>query len=496
MIPKDPWIGARIEGRYLIERIIGSGGMGVVYEAIHESLKKRMAIKVLRPELAKNESVVKRFMREAQTASSIGHVNIANVTDFGYLPDGAPYFVMEYLEGESLADRIDRGPLSIDEALVFTDQIAAALTAAHAHEIVHRDLKPDNVFLAGRPGETPVVKLLDFGIAKAGGELARITQTGTLFGTPHYMSPEQAAGQNVDKRTDVYALGVIVYEMLTGALPFDADTFLGVLAKHMFEPPRPLAMSDERLGPLEPALSNALAKRPDERTPDAQTLAQALRAAASRMSATDRAATTLPPTSITTSVGVPKLPKPKVHASVPPPPRGLQRVALGVMVFGALAVTAFVIWKNLSAADVTTETTEIRPVQTTANAPPPAPEEDGAASRMVRITSSPAGALVTIEGAIVGHTPVVIPRPTRRVEATLELDGHERRNAALSELVASEVAFALVPIREPSATTSMRPSIAARPPPNDEPVRTSVQVAEPVMAPVRASMTELVDPWR
>ena len=130
------------------------------------------------------------------------------------------------------------------------------------------------------------------------------------------------------------------------------------------------------------------------------------------------------------------------------------------------------------------------------NAPPPAPEEDGAASRMVRITSSPAGALVTIEGAIVGHTPVVIPRPTRRVEATLELDGHERRSAALSELVASEVAFALVPIREPSATTSMRPSIAARPPPNDEPVRTSVQVAEPVMAPVRASMTELVDPWR
>lgn len=488
MTPSDPWIGQRIDGRYLIERIIGSGGMGVVYEAIHESLKKRMAIKVLRPELSRTTTVVERFMREAQTASSIGHANIAAVTDFGYLPGGAPYFVMEYLEGCSLAERLDRGPLSIDETLEFSDQIAAALTAAHEHEIVHRDLKPDNVFLAGRKGERPIVKLLDFGIAKAGGELSRITQTGTLFGTPHYMSPEQAAGQTVDRRTDVYSFGVMIYEMLTGDVPFDADTFLGVLAKHMFESPEPIAANDARLGPLEAPLLRALAKRPDERTPDAKTLAAELREAAKGISAADRSAVTLSDM----PAPRPKTPLKVGPQSRPPPPKNAQLAALGVIVFGAIAVLAFFGFKAIGARREPSVVVLPSARVEERDAPPP-PRE----TQMVRITTEPEGALFTVEGAIVGHTPLEIPRPSRRVEATLDLEGYEQQHIALSELVASRVTFRLTPSREPPASSSMRPVTATRTPPTAATMETAQTSTAPPEPPVmRPSMTELVDPWR
>jgi serine/threonine protein kinase len=487
MTPSDPFLGQRIDGRYLIEKVIGSGGMGVVYEAIHESLKKRMAIKVLRPELSRTTTVVERFMREAQTASSIGHANIAAVTDFGYLPGGAPYFVMEFLEGRSLAERLDLGPLSIDETLEFSDQIAAALTAAHDHEIVHRDLKPDNVFLAGREGERPIVKLLDFGIAKAGGELSRITQTGTLFGTPHYMSPEQAAGQTVDRRTDVYSFGVMIYEMLTGDVPFDADTFLGVLAKHMFESPEPIAANDARLGPLEAPLLRALAKRPDERTPDAKTLAAELREAAKGISSADRSAITLS--------DVPS-PRPKTPLKVgpqsrPPPPKNAQALALGVILFGAIAVLAFFGFKAIgSRREPSVVVLPSSPVE--AREPPPA-----RATQMVSINTEPEGALVTVEGAVVGHTPLEIPRPSRRVEATLDLAGYEQQRIALSELVAARVSFRMSPARAAPQATSMRPVAVTRTPPSTsamETASTSTSTPEPPV--MRPSMTELVDPWR
>jgi serine/threonine protein kinase len=485
-VPTDPWIGQRIDGRYLIERIIGSGGMGVVYEAVHEALKKRMAIKVLRPELSKTTVIVERFMREAQTASSLGHANIASVTDFGYLPGGAPYFVMEYLEGRSLAERLDLGPLSIDETLEFSDQIAAALTAAHEHEIVHRDLKPDNVFLAARDGERPVVKLLDFGIAKAGGELSRITQTGTLFGTPHYMSPEQAAGQAVDRRTDVYAFGVMIYEMLTGDVPFDSDTFLGVLAKHMFEPPAPIAASNARLGPFEAPLLRALAKRPDDRTPDAKTLANELRSAAIGISPTDRGAITQPelprPTPITS-------PLRSSSSKTPIPSREMRLGAFAVLLLGAFAVGSFMVWKQIEA------NARAVPVAT---ALPPAPVRDvpaPVAPQMVRITSEPAGALVTVEGAIVGHTPLTIPRPTRRIEATLDLAGYTQQRLVLSELVASEVGFTLVAARGTPPTTSSTMRATTTRPQQTSQATTPVSPPETPM-PQRPSMTELVDPWR
>ncbi|MBC7173945.1 MAG: serine/threonine protein kinase, partial [Polyangiaceae bacterium] len=267
-VTPDPWIGRVVDGRYRVDRILGEGGMGVVYLVVHVGLNKRMAMKVLREELACDPEVVQRFVQEAQTSTSMGHPNIIDVSDFGRMPDGAVYFVMEYLEGESLTQRIERkGPLSVLEAVEIAEQIASALGAAHAHGVIHRDLKPDNVFLIRRGDRDDFVKVLDFGIAKVGGAPSKLTRTGMVFGTPHYMSPEQAAGQVVDGRADVYALGVILYEMFTGVVPFDAETFMGVLTKQMFEEPIPPTArgASAEMGNLEPVVLRALAKRPESR---------------------------------------------------------------------------------------------------------------------------------------------------------------------------------------------------------------------------------------
>ncbi|MEM1414713.1 MAG: protein kinase, partial [Myxococcota bacterium] len=239
----DPLLGTVVDGRYRIDARLGEGGMGVVYGVTHVSLGKRFALKVLRRDYARDETVVERFVREARAASSIGHPSIVDIHDFGRLPDASTYFVMELLEGETLTARIRRGALAPEETLHVVRQIASALSAAHASGIVHRDLKPDNVHLVTRGDDALTVKVLDFGIAKVGGAHGKLTRTGTVFGTPYYMSPEQAAGQSVDGRTDVYALGVIAFEMLTGHVPFDGDTFMGILSKQMFEAPPSLVAS-------------------------------------------------------------------------------------------------------------------------------------------------------------------------------------------------------------------------------------------------------------
>jgi hypothetical protein len=244
--------------------------MGVVYKATHVTLNKTLALKVLRGEVAKDPEVVQRFMQEAQSATSIGHENIIDINDFGSLADGTAYFVMEFLRGHPLADLIKRGgSLPTRDAIQILRQVASALGAAHARGIVHRDLKPDNVFVLSRGEIENFVKVLDFGIAKVGSTKNKLTRTGMVFGTPHYMSPEQAAGQSVDERTDIYALGVMMYEMFTGRVPFDADTFMGVLTKHMFEKPAPMFGHDtERsLGSLEQITLRALEKKPENRYP-------------------------------------------------------------------------------------------------------------------------------------------------------------------------------------------------------------------------------------
>jgi serine/threonine-protein kinase len=222
-----PLPGELVGGKYRVVRLIGEGGMGVVYEARHEHLGSQVALKFLLPELAERPGLVARFLQEARVSASIKSPHVTHVVDVDQTPAGAPYLVMELLEGESLETRLGRGaPIPQDDAVDIGLQILSALEAAHSSGVIHRDLKPDNVWLSPAPGR-PLVKLLDFGIAKlkrATEFLQVSTRPGSIMGTPAYMAPEQAiSADQVDARADLYSLGVILYEMLSGKRPVDAD---------------------------------------------------------------------------------------------------------------------------------------------------------------------------------------------------------------------------------------------------------------------------------
>jgi serine/threonine-protein kinase len=271
----DPLIGKTIDGRYLVIESLGEGGMGTVYRVEHRALQRSFALKVLRRDLAREAELCSRFIQEARTAATINHPNVIQITDFGELPDGSPYFVMEYLTGQPLSALAQKGgPLPAARAVRLLTQIAAGIGAAHRAGVVHRDLKPDNVFVLKSASGEDLVKLLDFGVAKVAGS-ARLTRTGMVFGSPHYMSPEQASGQPVDHRADIYALGVVMYELFTGHVPFEADTFMGVLTKHMFMAPERFT---EKLGPcrelgaLEDITLRCLEKKPENRYASAEEL--------------------------------------------------------------------------------------------------------------------------------------------------------------------------------------------------------------------------------
>jgi eukaryotic-like serine/threonine-protein kinase len=239
----DDLVGTTVGGTYRIEAFLGAGGMGAVFKATHVHMQKTVALKLLHAEMAAIPEALARFEREAVAAARITHVNIAKALDFGKLPDGSFYLVMEFVPGELLRDALASGAMAPERVVRIGAQIASALGAAHAAGIVHRDLKPENVILTSRPAGEDHVKVLDLGIARvspAEGDTA-LTRAGAVLGTPQYMAPEQAMGGSVDHRADLYSLGVVLYEMAAGTPPFsDDDGAIATIGRHLTQMPPPL----------------------------------------------------------------------------------------------------------------------------------------------------------------------------------------------------------------------------------------------------------------
>ncbi len=275
-----PAPGDLLNGKYRVERVIGEGGMGVVFEALHQRLDQRVAIKMLQPSVLVLPEFVERFEREARAAARVMNANAVRILDVDTTPDGQPYIVMELLEGHDVAAELDSsGPLSIARAVDIVMQAAAAMSAAHAQGIIHRDLKPSNLFLA-REGTSTVVKVLDFGISKitsADEPADSVTNTKAALGTPVYMSPEQIRStKNVDARTDVWSLGIILFELLTGKTPFEGNT-TAVSAAIVADPaPSVRALRPDTPEQLEAVVQRALRKHPDDRWPDMKSFSAAL----------------------------------------------------------------------------------------------------------------------------------------------------------------------------------------------------------------------------
>jgi tetratricopeptide (TPR) repeat protein len=319
----DPFIGQVIGERYRILNRIGIGGMGVVYRAEHTMMRRELAIKVLLPELSGKEEFARRFEREAESASRLDHPNIITVTDFGHTADGSLFLVMELLSGTSLSAAIAEGPMAPARALAIERQILRALDHAHGAGVVHRDLKPENIMLVERDGQSDVVKILDFGIAKvtepqsSGQGREALTQAGVIFGTPEYLSPEQALGEAVDPRADVYAAGVILYEMLAGRRPFESEDKVKIISMHLAHaPPRILDVNPDVQVPLplEQAILQALEKSRENRFATAAAFMQALDDAEAQSEAEAEIEKTLP------------------HMQLPPPRRRAPTVIVGTAV--------------------------------------------------------------------------------------------------------------------------------------------------------------------
>lgn len=440
----DELIGQVVASRYRVIEKLGEGGMGTVYRAEHVAIGKQLALKVLLPEYARKADLKERFLREARAAAAIGHENIVDITDFGETPSGSVFFAMEFLDGQDLAHHVKRGgALGWVRAKPILLQICRALGAAHAKSIIHRDMKPENVILIEREGRPDFVKVLDFGIAKVSGATdgeQRLTRTGMIFGTPEYMSPEQAQGHHPDHRVDIYAVGVIMYELLSGQVPFKADTFMGILTKHIFEEPVPPSQlnPEAHIAPEVEAIAlKAMVKDRNHRYQSMAEMAAAIAHAPTRLLRPSGevqpagAALVLPATPRPASIGPPAAqPAPAVATAQTQLGRQggdegagdalaleLSRRARWPIYLGA-AVLAIGL-AGLAIGWLSRASSPRAPA--TVSAPTPAP------SVVVAIESEPSGAQVLKGTLPVGHTPLqlALPQGGRGVMLTFRLAGHE-----------------------------------------------------------------------
>jgi eukaryotic-like serine/threonine-protein kinase len=324
---RDRLIGTTLAGRYLVEEVIGEGGMATVYRARHKLVDRPCAVKVMNPALASDPTTRERFRREAKSAQTLAHPNVIEIFDQGETPEGTTYIVMELLAGRTLGELTEAGPVPLPRALPIMIQISRGIARAHDLGVVHRDLKPENIFIVGRPDGTDLVKILDFGIARSRGD-TRLTNAGELFGTPQYLAPERIAGGEAGPSVDLYALGVIFFEMATGKLPFEASDPTTFLVKHMKERPPPPRAIDPRLPErLDTLIVQLLEKDPKARPADAHRIEQDLVLLARSLGVT-----------------VPPEPEAEPQTSRPPaatlPPAGVDQWARRVKVFEQMLVRA------------------------------------------------------------------------------------------------------------------------------------------------------------